>query len=58
LECGRNTYLAKRGFLFLFLGVGNVEIIVGTTSHFSFGENALEMKMMLHGYYDGLCVPV
>jgi hypothetical protein len=36
-------------------GVRHVGIIVGTRLHFSFGENALGMKLGLHGFGDGLC---
>ena len=36
------------------LGVGHVGIIVGTTSHFRFGENPLGFECGLHGSGDGL----
>jgi hypothetical protein len=32
-----------------------VGIIVGTTLHFCFGENALEMELGLHELVDALC---
>jgi hypothetical protein len=37
------------------LGVGHVGIVVGTTSHFRFGENPLGFEWELHGFGDGLC---
>jgi hypothetical protein len=36
------------------LGVGNVGIIVDTTSHFWLSENPVEMKQRLHGIGDGI----
>ena len=36
------------------LCVGCVGIIVGTTSHFRFGENPLGFEWGLHGFGDGL----
>jgi hypothetical protein len=36
------------------LGVEHVSIFVGTSLHFSFSENALGMKLGLHGLDDGL----
>jgi hypothetical protein len=37
------------------LGVGHVGIIMGTTSHFQFGENPLGFEWGIHGFGDGLC---
>jgi hypothetical protein len=37
------------------VGVGNVEITVGTTSHFHFGEKPLAFEWWIHGFGDGLC---
>jgi len=37
------------------LGVGHVEIIVGTTSHFWFGENPLGFEWGIHWFDDGIC---
>jgi hypothetical protein len=39
----------------MVIGVGHVEIIMVTTSHFRFGENPLGMKLGLHGFGNGLC---
>jgi hypothetical protein len=36
------------------LGVGHVGIIVGTTSHFWFGENPLIFEWGLHRFGDGI----
>ena len=36
-------------------GVGHMGIIVGTMLHFCFEQNALGMKLGLHGLDDGLC---
>jgi hypothetical protein len=37
------------------LGVGHVGIVVGTMSHFRFGENPLGFEWGIHGFGDGLC---
>ena len=37
------------------LGVGHVETIVGTASHFWFGENPLVFEWGIHGFGDGIC---
>ena len=37
------------------LGVGNVGIVMGTTSNFLFGENPLVFEWGLHGFDDGIC---
>jgi hypothetical protein len=37
------------------LGIGHVGIIVGTTSHFLFGEKPLGFEWGLYGFGDGLC---
>jgi hypothetical protein len=37
------------------LGVVHVGIVMGTSLHFCLGENALGMKLGLHGLGDGLC---
>ena len=37
------------------LGVGNVGIIMGTTSHFRFGENSLVFEWGIHGFGDEIC---
>jgi hypothetical protein len=36
------------------LGVGHVGIVLGTTSHFWFGENALGFEWGIHGFGDGI----
>jgi hypothetical protein len=36
------------------LGVGHMGIVVGTTSHFHFGENPLGFEWGFHGFGDGL----
>jgi hypothetical protein len=38
------------------LGARHVGIVMGTTSHFRLGENALGMKLGLHGLDDGWVV--
>jgi hypothetical protein len=37
------------------LGVGNVGIVMGTTSNFLFGENPLGFEWGIHGLGDGIC---
>jgi hypothetical protein len=37
------------------LGVGHVGIVMGTTSHFQFGENCLGFEGVIHGFDDGIC---
>ena len=37
------------------LGVVNVGIVVGTTSHFRFGKKPLSFEWGIHGFGDGLC---
>jgi hypothetical protein len=48
-------FVALGWYSHMNLGVGNVGIIVGTTSHFHFGENPLGFEWGLHGFGDGLC---
>jgi hypothetical protein len=48
-------FVASGRYSHMTLGVGHVGIIVGTTSHFRFGENPLGMKLGLHGFGDGIC---
>jgi hypothetical protein len=38
-------FVAPGRYSHMTLGVGHVEIVMGTTSHFCLGENALGMKM-------------
>jgi len=37
------------------LGVGHVEIVMGTTSHFRFGENPFGFEWGIHRFHDGIC---
>jgi hypothetical protein len=39
----------------MILGFGHVQIIVGTASHFCFGEKSLGFEWGIHGFGDGIC---
>jgi hypothetical protein len=48
-------FLASGKYSHMTLGVGNVEIIMGITSHSCLGENSHGMKLGLHVFGDGIC---
>jgi hypothetical protein len=47
--------VASEMYSHMTLGVGHVGIIMGTTSHFQYGEKPLEFVCGIHGFDDGLC---
>jgi hypothetical protein len=50
-----DAFVASGGIPTRGHGVRHVGIFVGTRLHFRFSENALGMKLGLHGLGDGLC---
>jgi hypothetical protein len=49
------VFVALGRYSHITLGVGHVVIIVGTTSHFQFGENPSGFEWEIHGFGDGIC---
>jgi hypothetical protein len=47
-------FVASGMYSHMLLGVVHVRIIMGTTSHFSFGEIHLGFEWGLHGFCDGI----
>jgi hypothetical protein len=47
-------FVALGRYSHMALGVEHVGIIVGTTSHFWFGENPLGFEWGIHGFGDGI----
>jgi hypothetical protein len=54
LIIGSVDFVASDMYSHMTLGVGHVGIVVGTTSHFLFGEN-LVFEWGIHGFGDGIC---
>jgi hypothetical protein len=50
-----DVFVASGGIPTRGRGVGHVGIFFGTRLHFRFSENALGMKLGLHGLGHGLC---
>jgi hypothetical protein len=48
-------FVASGKYSHMTLGVGHVGIVVGTTSHFLFGENPLGFEWGIHEFGDGIC---
>jgi hypothetical protein len=48
-------FVASNMYSHMTLDIGHVGIVMGTTSHFQFGENSLGFEWGLHGFGDGLC---
>ena len=48
-------FVASGRYFHTTLGVRHVGIVVGTTSHFQFGENPLGFEWGIHGFDDGIC---
>ena len=48
-------FVASCMYSHVTLSVGHVEIVMGTTSHFQFGENPIGFEWGLHGFDDGIC---